>query len=437
MKITIIGGGSRTWTPRLIQDFLRTPELSGAEYVLLDIDRPAADLMATFATQLAAKFDVPATITATQDQASALDGADYVVITITTGGLDTMANDLDIAERHGIYHTVGDTCGPGGWSRLIRNADVFIELAKAINKYAPGAAVINYTNPLAQLTKLLSEHCIGPVVGLCHGVVDNRDFLTKRYGPDIEMAYGGINHFYWTTRATVGDRDVLADLAAVVEHTDLDTLEADREPDPLGFSSGHAVATELFRLAGALPYLADRHNCEFVPWYITDLERMEQYGLRRTSVAARLTKLTQQQESVEHMIRDGIPDDWVKPSGETVADIVRAHYTGEPFIDVGNVPNRGQIANLPEGVVVETPVRYDKEGFTPVHIGALPAAAASLVEPWAHVYELEVQACVDRDPRRALDALRLAPTCATLSSSRVRDMGQALLTANRPYVEWL
>jgi alpha-galactosidase len=437
MKIAIVGGGSTTWTPRLLQDFLLTAPVAGAHFVLLDTDQMAAGLMSRFGTVLAKQLSAAATFTATDDTELALDGADYVIITITTGGLDAMARDLAITERFGIYHTVGDTCGPGGWSRFIRHFDVFVSLANAINQHAPGAAVINYTNPLAQLTTVLSRICTGPVVGLCHGILENRDFLGHRYGGDIAMVYGGVNHFFWTTQATAGGRDILADLADVADRTQLEDLEPKRAPDPFGFVSGRAVATELYRLTGVLPYVADRHTCEFVPWYITDQGRMDRYGLRRTSVTSRRQVLSTAQETVCRMVKDGIPDGWGQPSRETAAAIVAAHRFGEPFTDVGNVVNTGQVANLPAGVAVETPVRFGPDGFVPVETGALPAPVAALVEPWTHVYGLAVQACFDHDRRRALDVLRLDPTCARLSVGDVREMGEALLAANRPYANWL
>jgi alpha-galactosidase/6-phospho-beta-glucosidase family protein len=437
MKIAIVGGGSTTWAPRMLQDFLLTGPLADANFMLLDIDQAAADLMSQFATQLAKQLNAAATFTATDDRALALDGADYVIITITTGGLDAMAQDLAIPERYGIYHTVGDTCGPGGWSRFIRNFDVFVSLANAINEYAPGAAVINYTNPMATLTTVLSRICTGPVVGLCHGLLENRDFLSHRYGGDIAMVYAGVNHFFWTTQATVDGSDILADLASVAEHTHLEELEPKRTPDPFGFVSGRAVATELYRLTGVLPYVGDRHTCEFMSWYITDPALMDRYGLRRTSIANRREILSDQQETVRRMVRDGIPDGWVRRTRETAAAIVHAHRFGEPFVDVGNVVNAGQVANLPEGVAVETPVRFGPDGFVPVEAGSLPASVVTLVEPWTYVYGLQLQACFDHDRRRALDALRLDPTCARLSTSEVQEMGEALLAANRPYASWL
>ena len=66
-----------------------------------------------------------------------------------------MAHDLAIPEKYGIFHTVGDTSGPGGWARLMRNFSVFKKLAEDINRHAPGAMVLNYSNPMTTLTQIL------------------------------------------------------------------------------------------------------------------------------------------------------------------------------------------------------------------------------------------------------------------------------------------
>ena len=81
--------------------------------------------------------------------------ANFFKTNFYTGGLDAMAHDLAIPEEYGIYHTVGDTAGPGGWARTIRNFDVFVSLAEAIKRLAPGAVVLNYTNPMTTLTTVL------------------------------------------------------------------------------------------------------------------------------------------------------------------------------------------------------------------------------------------------------------------------------------------
>ncbi len=219
-RIVIVGGGSNAWTPNIVKDMLLTPGIADSTFVLYDIRREAAELVAAFLAKLNARLGTRATFVATDDRRRAFAGGDYFIITISTGGLDAMAHDLAIPEEYGIYHTVGDTSGPGGWARMLRNYPVFAGLARDINRYAPGAMVLNYTNPMAGLTDVLARACTGPVVGLCHGLFENLRFLAAHYGlaseADVSVNYGGVNHFFWTDRIQARGRDLLADLRAKV-----------------------------------------------------------------------------------------------------------------------------------------------------------------------------------------------------------------------------
>src|SRR5690242_3874614 len=135
-KIVLVGGGSNAWTPTIVKDMMLTESLADSEFVLYDINKRASDLVLAFLQKLNQKLKTPARFVSSTLRAKALQGADYVVITISTGGLKSMAHDLAIPEQYGIYHTVGDTSGPGGWARLMRNFESFVSLATAINKYA-------------------------------------------------------------------------------------------------------------------------------------------------------------------------------------------------------------------------------------------------------------------------------------------------------------
>jgi alpha-galactosidase/6-phospho-beta-glucosidase family protein len=437
-RVVFVGGGSVQWMPVLIRDFLSVDALADAEYVLLDIDGPATLPIVELATQMARRLDCGATFTPTVDRAAALAGADYVVITISTGGLDAMEADLAVPADYGIRHTVGDTCGPAGWSRFIRNFGVFAELAADINTYSRGAFVLNYTNPLATLTKVLADTCTGPVIGLCHGVQENEDFIRHLYGSGpadrVSLRFGGLNHFFWTTAARVDGTDAIAGLSERVQNESLEDMWPEGMPDLFGFTSGRKVATELFRQTGCLPYLADRHTCEFVPWYITDAATMECYGLQRTTIEQRRASLVDGRQWIAGMLRDGLPESFLAPSRETAARIVRAHLTGEPFATVGNVPNIGQVSNLPQGVVVETMTVIDQNGVTPMVFGPLPEPVRALVEPWAQLYQLWVRACVEGDRDLAMTALRLDPLCAALSSTDVAELGGRLLDAHKGHI---
>lgn len=445
-KIVIVGGGSNAWAPNIVKDMLLTEGLRDAEIVLFDINKAASDLVKAFVDKLQARFGARARIVSTDNRAQAFRNANYFLITISTGGHNAMAHDLAIPEEYGIYHTVGDTSGPGGWARCLRNYGVFKKLAEDIARYAPGAMVLNYSNPMTMLTDILCRLYQGPVVGLCHALFENLAFIKHLYRlPDeapIAVQYGGVNHFIWTTVARAGAIDVIADLKKRLVRRSFDDLWRESHPDLMGFASRRYLATELFRLTGVLPYLGDRHTCEFFPGYITSRENLRKYRLVRTTIQERRAAFRQRDRNLRRMskgrftsrLQGDVPDKYLKRSRETAADIIAAHALGKVFIDVGNVPNIGQIDNLPRGAVLETAVRVDRNGFTPLTFGSLPPIVLGFVEPYVRVFARTVDACRQGDRRLALQALRLDPLCSHLNTAQVLEMGRRLMQAHADYL---
>jgi alpha-galactosidase len=438
-KIVIVGGGSNAWTPNLVKDMLLTEELSCAQFILYDIDKKASDLTKAFLDKLAKKLKVNCVIKSTDRLSTAFKDADYFIIAISTGGLTSMAHDLAIPEDYGIYHTVGDTSGPGGWARTIRNFSVFIHLAEAINRYAPNAVILNYTNPMVTLTKVLAQKCDGPVVGLCHGLFENIEAIQRLYKVEseekINLQYAGLNHFFWITEANVDGVDILADIKRRLKRKKFGDLFPVSSTDIMGFSSGRDVGDELFRLTGFLPYIGDRHTCEYFPWFITNRATMKKYGITRSSITDRKRLFRTRKTDLLKMIKGEIDSSYFEKSRETAADIISAHAIGKVFIDVGNLPNVGQISNLPKGTVVETAVKIDKNGFTPLAFGDLPEPIFGFIEPWTRVYDLTVQACFQKSKSLALQALRLDPVCSHLATPQVYEMGNRLLKAHKKHIE--
>lgn len=438
-KIVFVGGGSNAWVPNIIKDMFLTDGINDAKFVLYDINKKASDLCKCFLDKLAVALNINADVTSTDNKAEALKNADYIVIAISTGGLDAMAYDLAVPEEYSIYHTVGDTTGPGGWARTIRNFDVFVDLAKSFNKYAPNAMVLNYTNPMTTLTDVLSRICKGPVIGLCHGLFENLHFIKDLYKLEnedqIAVKYGGVNHFVWVTEAHIGNIDVIADLKKRLNTKSLDDLVPDIHKDPLGISSGKALADELFRFTGFMPPVGDRHTCEFYSSYITNKKNLKKYRLQRTSIEQRRTWFAQRDRNLKKMIQSSVDEQYFKRSRETAADIIAAHWLGKVFIDVGNTPNRGQISNLPVNSIVETAVRIDSNGITPIIFGALPPVVAGMVEPWSRVFYMTVNACFAGDRKLALQALRIDPLCAHLNGTEVENLGNKLLSKHKRFIK--
>jgi alpha-galactosidase len=372
----------------------------------------------------------------TDDEAAALTEADFVIITISTGGLEAMAHDLAIPEKYGIYQTVGDTVGPGGWSRTLRNVPVFVHLGEQLARYAPHAVVLNYTNPMASLTATLIEVSGLRTVGLCHGLFENYAALEALFGveeQELSLNFGGLNHFFWVLDFAVRGEPGYPLLEERLGQRSLEAALHDGTVDEHGFHSHQTLASELYEQYGYLPYIADRHTSEFLSGYLNSTpEALERYNLKRTTIEER-ERMRQEarQRALELASGEREPS---SRSRETAVDIIIAVSQHEPFVDVVNLPNEGQIDNVPRGVVVETLGLVDGLGFRPISVGALPPVIERLIAPHCTVLELTLDAALCGDEEMALQALTLDPLCSHLSPAEARAMGRELMQATK---KWL
>jgi alpha-galactosidase len=433
-KIALIGGGSVNWNPHLIVDICLKECVEEIEFQLLDINLQRANLLAQYGRILNTKLKTNHKFIATDNYAKALNRADFVVITISTGGFDAMEYDLSIAEKYRVYATVGDTVGPSGWSRSIRNIPVFRYIGEQINKYCPNAVVLNYTNPMASLTATLCKIISSPVVGLCHGIFENYEILQNLFNAknesDIQCRCGGLNHFFWMMDVKVNQIDVKKRLLGKIGKGSIDDLMKTLHLDPKGFGSNKYLASELIKFYDALPYLGDRHTCEFFPHIITgDTKEMKRLKLIRTTIKERRKWLIDATRKVKAYI-SGKKEIPIRKTRETCADIMEAFIKGKEFIDVMNIPNKGQISNLPENAVVETLGAINAAGFHPISIGALPERIAELCRPHA-VNQVElVEGMFTQDKLRVMHALYNDPCCRHLNFPQRQELGKELIKAN-------
>lgn len=435
-KIVMVGGGSYNWCPKLLRDLMLAEELDGSEVVLLDPKLKAAQEVKAAGEAMAKRFGRRYRIRATSGETAAFRNADFVIITISTGDLEMMAHDLAIPEKYGIFQTVGDTVGPGGWSRSLRNVPVFVHLAQQIEKLSPRAVVLNYTNPLACLTGAIHRVSGLRNVGLCHGVFGSYNLLQKLFNcheKDLAVRFGGVNHFVWVLDFTVRGRPGYPLLKKRLGRKTLDEALTEGETDEAGFHSHHALCHELYSQHGYLPYVGDRHTCEFLPGYLTPRESaLKKFRLVRTTIAQRRAN-RRRARSWTLSLAAGKADPGPR-SRETATNIIAAIARGEAFCDVVNLPNEGQIDNLPRGAVVETLGLVDSLGFRPISSGPMPALPQLLSEPHCRCQLMTLEAALTGDRELALQSLMADPVCAHLSPSEVRSMGRELMAATK---KWL
>ena len=199
MKIVFIGGGAYAWTSELVRDIAVTPSLHGSEICLMDIDSEPLKLTAELSRKVVEVAGAGIGITSTTDQDAALTGADCVVVAINTGAWQAMAQDLEVPLKYGIRHSVSDTVGPGGISRALRNVPVLDGIARRVHEVCPRAWLINLTNPMSTLTRVMrAGH--DRTVGYCHEIEWLRLRLAHRFNVPREKIHAvtvGVNHMTW------------------------------------------------------------------------------------------------------------------------------------------------------------------------------------------------------------------------------------------------
>jgi alpha-galactosidase len=197
----------------------------------------------------------------------------------------------------------------------------------------------------------------------------------------INVRVAGVNHFIWVTEVAVRGRDVTGEAFRRIsggEAREISLSDAEGDTDP--FTNTWGFRTELCRLYGYLPAAGDRHVCEFLPGYLRDEKERKRLDLRVTTVDVRRERLAADRERVRRMIRGGEPI----PTGrsrEEISDIMAAMWTGEDSVNIVNLPNAGQVRDLPPGAVVETYGALNGTGASGIVFGELPPPVAALVHP--------------------------------------------------------
>lgn len=398
LNITYIGGGSRAWAWVFMTDLALESELGGT-IRLYDIDQHAAknnEIIGNHLSDLSEtcgkwKYMTSPTL------GDALDGADFVIISILPGTFAEMRSDVHLPERLGIYQSVGDTTGPGGIIRALRTIPLFVEFAEAIRNYAPDAWVINYTNPMSLCIRTL-YHTFPQIkaFGCCHEVFSSQKLLaamvSRELGePDISrkeinVNILGLNHFTWFNKASYKNYDLFDMYPRFVNEFYESGFSNDETDLPnQSFSCTNRVKFDLFRKYGWIAAAGDRHLAEFMPGYdyLKTPETANSWGFYLTTVEWRLGDLQRRLLKSEELV-SGKAEMNLKPSGEEGILLIKALCGLTRVVSNVNLPNlSGQISNLPVGTVVETNALFSLDDVRPIAAGSISADIHKLIVPHA------------------------------------------------------
>ncbi|MBQ9307251.1 MAG: alpha-glucosidase/alpha-galactosidase, partial [Clostridia bacterium] len=429
LQIAYIGGGSRGWAWGFMADLAMDPDMCGVVR-LYDIDRSAAERNEIIGNRMSALPEAASRwqYTVVDSLREALTGADFVVISILPGTFQEMQSDVHLPERLGIYQPVGDTVGAGGFMRAMRTIPMYVPIAEGIRDFCPDAWVINYTNPMSLCVRTLYEVFPGiKAFGCCHEVFGTQKLLcamldselgikgVKRQ--DLYTQVTGINHFTWLTKASYKDIDLMPVYARFADKYYETGFDEGNDNNWLNafFLCKHRVKFDLFRRYGAIAAAGDRHLAEFTaPWYTRTPEEVAQWKFGLTPVSWRLEDLDRRMKRSDALI-SGEEEVTLRPSGEEGHLLLKAVLGLGDLVSNVNIPNRGQVPNLPLGAVVETNAFFGLDRIEPVYAGPMPSNVLPLVA--RHIYNQEntLKTALTCDRKLGLSTFLNDPQLASVS----------------------
>ncbi len=439
LRLACIGGGSRNWVPQIMTDLALCPDLTST-VSLYDIDLEAAEQNVRRGEAVFSHPDARTrfTVRAHADIEVALEGADFVIIAIQPGSITMMTDDIDIPKRYGVLHAVGDTAGPAGTVRALRTIPIYVGFAHRVMESCPDAWVMNCTNPMAVCVATLYE--AEPEIkafGYCHEVLNTQshlvDVVEEHFGEqpedreEIDVEVAGVNHFTLATSAGWHGSDLFPVLRERMAREDFFADRTERtgtlKSEGQWFASEFLVAYDFLRRFGVFGAAGDRHLAEFVPWYLTSEDALHRWGVLLTPSSFRLEKAA---------ARDKPPErpDKLEPSGGQNLRQLRALMGLGDLETTTNIPNRGQVPNLPPGAVLESNVRFRRDAIETPVVAPLPPAASALQQRIIDVHRATLRAGLERDKDLALRAFLLDPLMH-LSTDTAWDMLNDMLRATK------
>jgi alpha-galactosidase len=447
-KVVLIGAGSAMFTRGLLRDLM--DRRWDAEVALVDIDSNALTFAAGLARKMVEAKRAPLRLSSSTDRRDVLADATVVIATIGVGKRRAWEQDVFVPRKHGIYQPVGDTVMPGGSSRALRMIPPMVQIAEDVLELAPRALFFNYGNPMAAVCRAVRKATGANMIGLCHGVGQVHAYLARALEAPVEAVKytaAGINHLTWFTEVRLGGQDAMPRLGEIaakrlaggVALKKGDPRLSSSPWDESGLTVDYPFAWQMLQCFGAFPAAMDRHVTEFFPQLFRG--QHSYYG-RTLGVDAfpfeAVVELGDQvyAEMEEHAMAPGpLPADYfdrISGEHEQVVEIIESIRQDVGRVYSTNLPNRGQVPNLPPEAIVESPAVADAGGLRPVMLPKFDAALAGTLATRYQWVETIVDAALQGSRQKFVQALLLDGAMNSLGDAE--RMADDLLKAQAEYL---
>mgnify|MGYP003325558246 CR=1 FL=1 len=417
MKLVLLGGGGFR-TPAMIRAIASGETVVQYDHIVLyDTDQRRLDQIGAVIADMRIHSAVNLVLTTRLDQA--LEGADIIYCAIRVGGVAGRIVDETVAIEAGAIGQ--ETAGAGGIGYALRTVPVMMEIAQQVQRWAPRALFINFTNPVGLVTEALRRVLGDRVIGICDTPAElcRRAAEAAGYRPDqVWFDYFGINHLGWLKGMRVGNRNVLPELLQDSQRL-------------LSFEEGRLFGPDWIRANGMIP-------SEYLYYYYFQTEALAAMrgGTRRSEYLERTQRdfydtafapgsalpawehtLAERESNYMAEAWDGRQDDQEKVVaarqtggyGRLALCVVDALHSDGHQVMILDVPNRSALPFLDEDAIVEVSCVVNRGGITPTSIGSVPMSAQGLIQQVRAAERTAIDAALNGSRAQAIRALALHP----------------------------
>ena len=429
-KIVVIGAGSHFFGREVIWNVTHSPILREGTLALVDVKPDILETFANLAKRTIEATKSPTELIASTDRREVLKDADFVVLTFSRRNAYFRSLDCEIALKHGVRMCSGDTIGPGGIFRGLREVPLALEIARDVERLAPNAWIINFVNPATVLGMALKRYA--PNVrsfAICDGlhepyyrlkilkkvglVPEDARTIPAEIGQKLVFHNMGVNHFTWLVRFLYDGKDMMPALRESVAKD----AEMERNPDNLDDNNSaktamnFAYSLKLMDLFKAYPNRPG-HTKEYVPYF-------QGYGVKKSEPAPisifnmeERIKVMNDKLTETEMYASGrkpIAEFLAKGQGDHATDIIESMWGGLRKQFFLNVPNSGAVSNMSDDDYLELLCDLDMTGPRPIPVGEMPRGLLGLQKQILDTHELTAKAAAEFDREALLQAMVTDP----------------------------
>ena len=394
-KITVVGGGS-SYTPELIDGFIQNePNLKVGEIALFDIDEERLNIVGGMAQRQVRYAELDTKVTLNYDRPRAIEGAKFVLSSMRVGHMAARILDEKIPLKYGVIGQ--ETTGPGGTLKAWRTIPVSLDIARDMEKYAPDAWYINFTNPSGIMTEALLKHTNLNVVGLCNNPINTIAGMAEAFHvepKDVFLEWMGMNHVNWVRKVYIKGQDVTQILFDQLE--EMMKIKEMPKFDP-----------ELIRTLGVLP----TYYLQYYYYHPDRVREEKEAGKTRGEVVLEVEK--------DLLKKYADPNILVKPPelmlrggarySEAAVNLILSLMLDRRDVQIVVARNGSSIADFPEDVSVEVPCVVGAHGVTPLSMGHFPESIRALAIQAKAWESAVVKAAVSGSRRDAVLAMLQNP----------------------------